>query len=115
MTATRETPGAISLSNSSHFALTPYSYRANPVMFPPGRARLEVNPAATGSMTIAKTMGIARVTSCSAVAAGVVEADYDVGHKRNQLRSVGAVELSFCSGPTCVDPHVLAIHPTELP
>jgi hypothetical protein len=39
-TAARFTPGAISLSTSKYFALVPYSNRVNPVMFPPGRARL---------------------------------------------------------------------------
>ena len=33
------TPGAISLSNSSHFALMPYSNRGKPVALPPGVPR----------------------------------------------------------------------------
>ena len=35
-TATRFTPGAICLSNSSHFALMPYSNVVKPVAFLPG-------------------------------------------------------------------------------
>jgi hypothetical protein len=36
--AARVTPGAISLSSSSHFPLMPYSNRIKPVALPPGRA-----------------------------------------------------------------------------
>ena len=38
-TAARVTPGAISLSSSSHFALKPYSNSKKPVALPPGRDR----------------------------------------------------------------------------
>jgi hypothetical protein len=50
-TAARVKLGAISLSSSSHFPLRLYSNARNPVMLPPGRARLATNPAPTGSMT----------------------------------------------------------------
>src|SRR6516165_7612494 len=63
-TATRVTPGAISLSSSSHFALKPYSKLVNPVALPPGRARLSTKPAPTGSATAANTIGTLRV-ACS--------------------------------------------------
>src|SRR6266550_1980337 len=43
----------------------------NPVAFPPGRARLSTRPAATGSPTMAMTMGIVRVAFLSALAGGV--------------------------------------------
>ena len=39
MTATRFTPGAISLSSSNHFAPMPYSKLMKPVALPPGRAK----------------------------------------------------------------------------
>ena len=48
-TATRVTRGANSLSNSSHFGLIPYSNKMNPVVLPPGRARLSTKPAPTES------------------------------------------------------------------
>ena len=63
-TATRFTPGATSLSNSSHFALIPYSNCVKPVTLPPGRARLSTKPAPTGSGTFANTIGTVRV-ACS--------------------------------------------------
>jgi hypothetical protein len=43
--ATRWMPGTISLSNSSHLLLMPYSKTINPVTFPPGRAKLSTKPA----------------------------------------------------------------------
>src|SRR5215831_15751342 len=48
MTPTRVTFGAISLSSSSHFAPISYSNVVNPVMLPPGFARLATKPALTG-------------------------------------------------------------------
>ena len=57
-TATRVKRGAISLSNSSHLLLMPYSKFAKPVALPAGRARLSTNPAPTGSATCTNTIGI---------------------------------------------------------
>ena len=50
-TATSVTPGAISLSSSSHFPPMLYSKFMKPVALPPGRARLSTKPAPTGSTT----------------------------------------------------------------
>src|SRR5262249_24097609 len=50
-TATRETLGATSLSTSKRFPISSDCMEDNPVMFPPGRARLLTNPIATGSAT----------------------------------------------------------------
>ena len=47
-TATRFTPGEISLSSSSHLAAMPYSNKMNPLALPPGCARLATTPAQTG-------------------------------------------------------------------
>ena len=63
-TATRVTPGAISLSSSSHFPPMLYSKFMNPVALPPGRARLSTKPAPTGSTTTGNTIGTVRV-ACS--------------------------------------------------
>ena len=62
-TAARVTLGATCLSNSSHFALMPYSKWVKPVALPPGRARLLTKPAPTGSVTWTKTIGTVRVAS----------------------------------------------------
>ena len=48
-TATRESLGTISFKSSSCFPLSSGASVDNPVMFPPGRARLATNPFPTGS------------------------------------------------------------------
>ena len=73
-TATRVRLGAISLSNSSHFPLRLYSNALNPVVLPPGRERLATNPAPTGSMTLANTIGTLRVIRCNAATLALAEA-----------------------------------------
>jgi uncharacterized protein (DUF2237 family) len=45
-----------------------------PVALPPGRARLETNPCATGSMTLTNTIGTVWVTCCKAPITGLAEA-----------------------------------------
>src|SRR5262249_10802544 len=59
-TATRLTCGATCLSSSSHLTLRPYSYAENPVVLPPGRAKLATRPAPTGSISPANTIGTAK-------------------------------------------------------
>src|SRR5262249_4227104 len=70
--ATRLTLGAISLSISSHFPISGKSMNVKPVMFPPGRARLATKPCPTGSLSIAKTIGVVRVACFSAAITGVL-------------------------------------------
>ncbi len=62
------------LSSSSHFPLRPYSNALNPVVLPPGRARLATDPAPTGSMTFANTIGTLRVIRCNATTFALAEA-----------------------------------------
>jgi hypothetical protein len=63
-TATRATPGAISLSSSSHFPPMLNSQFMKPVALPPGRAKLSTKPAPTGSLVMVNTIGTVRV-ACS--------------------------------------------------
>ena len=49
----------------------PYSKIVNPLALPPGRARLLTNPAPTGSMTIANTIGTVRVACRSGATVAV--------------------------------------------
>ena len=63
-TAARVTPGAISLSSSSHFPLRLNSKDMKPVTLPPGRAKLSTKPAPTGSRDRRNTIGTVRV-ACS--------------------------------------------------
>src|SRR5215213_4180765 len=72
--AARVTPGAISLSSSTHFALMPYSNKTKPVALPPGRVRLSTKPAPTGSTACANTMGTVRVAICNAATVGLAVA-----------------------------------------
>ena len=61
MTATRFTPGAISLSSSSLLPLMLNSDEANPVAFVPGRDRLSTQPPPTGSIVVTNTIGTVRL------------------------------------------------------
>jgi hypothetical protein len=72
MIATRLNPGAISESSSSHLPASEASPTlAKPVMFPPGRSSRVTVPLATGSVTLAKTIGIVRVSRWTATVGGV--------------------------------------------
>src|SRR5438094_203083 len=65
MKPTCVTAGTTSLSSSSDFPNIAYSKKVKPVTLPPGRARLEMKPCPTGSVTSTKTIGIERIT-CTA-------------------------------------------------
>ena len=66
-------PDATALSNSSRLATNPLASVVNPVMFPPGRARLATRPLPTGSAANVTTMGMVVVARLAAWAAGVDE------------------------------------------
>src|ERR1700730_6062663 len=55
MIAARLTPGAISVSSSSHLPAIVASWLLKPVRFPTGRARLATKPSLTGSPTTTNT------------------------------------------------------------
>ena len=95
--ATRSSPGAISLSNSSILAPITASELINPVMFPPGRERPATNPGPTGSATITNTTGIVRVSRCSAAVPGVPCARITSGCKATN--SFAKVRVRFTSPP----------------
>jgi len=59
-----------SLSSSSCLVLSSEASKACPVTFPPGRAKLETNPASTGSFMIIATMGMLVVACRAARTAG---------------------------------------------
>src|SRR5258706_225977 len=65
-TARRASLGRTSLSNSSRLPDRSAPSVDNPVIFPPGRARLVTNPLPTGSGSCKKTMGIVVVASLAA-------------------------------------------------
>ena len=113
-TATRVTRGAICLSSSSHFPLIPYSTFMNPVVLPPGRAKLSTKPAPTGSVTIANTIGTVRVACCIGPTVGPPAAKMTSGRERDQFRRVFANAFGIARGPAGVDPHVAANGPAQL-
>ena len=63
---------ATCLSSSIHFPISSGSMNVNPVMLPPGRARLATKPRPTGSFTSAQTIGMVLVNFCNAPITGVV-------------------------------------------
>ena len=60
-TPNRVACGTVSFSISSRFGVITDCMSASPVMFPPGRARLDTCPTLSGSACVAKTMGIVLV------------------------------------------------------
>ena len=60
----------------------------NPVMLPPGRARLATKPRPTGSFTRAQTIGMVLVNFCSAAITGVLLARITSGFSADQLLGV---------------------------
>src|SRR5262249_60063467 len=59
--------GAFSLRGPSHFAAIAYSNAVNPVVLPPGGAKLLTKPAPTGWGTATKMIGTERVAPCNAL------------------------------------------------
>src|SRR5262245_22224375 len=111
MTPTRVTFGAISLSSSSHFAPISYSNVVNPVMLPPGFARLATKPALTGSATCANTIGTVLVACCNAATAGVVLARMMSGGQCHQF-CCSFPQIAGC--PTILNFCIATIDPTQL-
>src|SRR5262249_10120802 len=72
--ATRESVGTTSLNNCRRLAVSSGARNANPVTFPPGRARLDTSPSATASPRAKATMGIVVVACRAARAAAVLGA-----------------------------------------
>src|SRR3954462_4970452 len=72
MNATQFTLGATFFSSCSHFPPISGSKFANPVRFPPGRARLATKPTPTGSEIPVNTIGIVWVSFRRAAKIGVL-------------------------------------------
>src|SRR5215475_12029342 len=112
-TAARVTPGEICLSNSSHFALMPYSMLENPVAFPPGRARLVAKPPPTGSLVFTNTIGTVRGCPVQRRHARVATDQDHVRRERDQFRRRFANAFSISGAPAILEPHIAAIGPTQ--
>ena len=69
-------------------------------------------PLATGSPAITKTIGIVRVSRCTATVAGVPLASMTSGCK--QFPRERSYPIGVTAGPTNVHPHVAAIGPAQV-
>ena len=82
-------------------------------MFPPGRARLSTSPAATGSVTSKKTMGIVLVAFLAARAPGVVGVKKYINFETDQLISQGREPVKLTLSVSILENYVLALNITE--
>src|SRR5262249_31924184 len=111
MTATSVTPGATSLSSSSHFPLIAKSNCVKPVVLPPGRDRLATKPRSTGSEVSTKTIGIVarRVLQCAGH--GAAKSQQQIRRLFDELHCVASVKLTIAGAPTIIDLQVAAEPP----
>ena len=95
--ATRATLGKASLSSSNRLPSRSGAMMLSPVIFPPGRARLETSPVPTGSAASANTMGI---VALAFLAAKIARAggDDDVNFETDQFgcKVRQPFEFPFC-------------------
>src|SRR6516164_9966602 len=113
-TPARVTVGAISLSSSSHFALSPYSNEVNPVALPPGRAKLSTKPAPTGSGTITNTIVHAARDLQHRRRPRIAGDEDDIRRERDQFRRISAKTIGLAASPAGLDVHIAPDSPTRL-
>ena len=77
-------------------------------MLPPGRARLATKPCPTGSLTLAKTMGMVWVACLSAATNRRAAGDDQVGLGAHGIRDVGLDTRYVAAGEAVLDPQVVA-------
>ena len=96
------------------FRLAPGQRVDNPVMFPPGRARLATNPLPTGSLSCAMTMGIVAVASLAArVAVGPAVTMTSTLRRTSSAASAGRrSSFSLCISP--LNDNVFPLHVAKL-
>jgi hypothetical protein len=111
-TAARVMLGAISLSTSSHFAAIAYSNAVNPVALPPGRARLLIKPAPTGSMTPANTIGTVRVACCNTAKLELPSARMTSGASATNSLAYRRLAFGITRAPANLEVRAATISPT---
>src|SRR5215469_11477030 len=105
--------GAISFNISSILPKTESSMNVNPVMLPPGRARLSTNPNPTGSDTPGITMGIVR-DICIRI--GMTRPSYrndHIGLRAHQSCCVGSNAIHVVGSPMLVEFDITALDPSR--
>src|SRR5215470_13445162 len=95
-TATRDTVGTISLRISSRFAASSVERNVMPVTLPPGRARLDTSPPATGSPAATITIGIVDVARRGGIDRGVARRHDYVHLALNQNKRRFDLDSSGC-------------------
>src|SRR5215831_19297265 len=108
-TATRASPGTISVRSWSRLPLSSGAWRLNPVMFPPGRLRFATKPVPTGSALVAMTIGTVCVTVFAAWIAAVLSAT--MTSQSSQLGSDRRKRVLSTLGKTVLDDDVLPFDP----
>src|SRR5712664_3468263 len=105
-------PDATALSNSSRLATNPLASVVNPVMFPPGRARLATRPLPTGSAANVTT-GDGRSRSLGSLGSRRRRGHNNVHLEPNELgRQGGELILPVCR-PAVLDDDVLSLDPSQ--
>src|SRR5262249_19811945 len=110
-TATRVTRGAISLSNSNHFPLMPYSNRRKPVVLPPGRAKLSNKTSADRIDEIDEHDGDGVAYLLYSRQCYGATRQHHVRRERDQFRCVFARVVGTAGTPAIVDSQVTADGP----
>ena len=103
----------VSLSNSNRLPANTGEMVVNPVMFPPGRARLSTSPAATGSAPAIKTMGIVLVAFLAARLASRRGRDEYVNFETDQLISQGGKPVELFFSVSILESYVFALNIAE--
>src|SRR5215813_10809829 len=103
----------VSLSNSSRLPDNTAAILVNPVTLPPGRARLSMSPAVTGSETPKKMMGIVLVEFLAAIAAGVEVVTSTSSFETDQFISQGGKSCNLVISISILDSYVLAVNIAE--
>ena len=108
------TPGTACVSSSSRLPTSSESRLDNPVILPPGRARLVTSPLATGSAAEVKTMGRVLVACLAARAVCVPYGHDDINLERNQFGRKSGEPLELPLGISVFDHDVATLDVTEV-
>ena len=100
----------VSLSNSSRFPANTAPMVVNPVMLPPGRAKLSTRPSATGSPPPKKTIGIVRVALLAARASFDPGRDQYVNLETDQLIRQGREPIELIISASVLESYVLTLN-----
>src|SRR5262249_52108915 len=114
MIATRGMGGAMSLSSSTHLPPTLGSRFVNPVVLPPGRARLATKPWATGSLTPVNTIGTVCVACCAPRRAEMALARIRSGARLSNAKGVARSPSGLRNAPPIVDREIATDGPAQL-